>query len=78
MVEKNAEQWKIHRCSICECGGDDGQIYKLNNSHPTIISTEAFQTVQEEKIRRSNVELTSDGIKRKSQKYSLKQSDNQR
>ena len=58
--------------SVVNVGGKEGQIYKLNNSHPAIISKEMFDAVQEEKKHRTNVELTSDGIKRKSQKYSSK------
>lgn len=58
--------------SVVNIGGEEGQIYKLNNSHLAIISKEMFDVVQEEKLKRSNVELTDDGIRRKSQKYSSK------
>lgn len=62
--------------SVVNAGGEEGQIYKLNNSHPAIISKEMFDAVQEEKHKRSNVELTNDGIKRKGSKYSSKQGGN--
>lgn len=51
--------------SVVNVGGEEGQIYKLNNSHPAIISKEMFDVVQKEKLKRSNVELTDDGMKRK-------------
>ena len=40
------------------------------NNHPPIIDEEIFLKVQEEHARRSNVEMTPDGKKRKSTKYS--------
>ena len=46
--------------SVVNVGGEEGQIYKLNNSHPAIISKEMFDVVQKEKLKRSNVELTDD------------------
>lgn len=58
--------------SVVNVGGEEGQIYKLNNSHPAIISKEMFDVVQKEKLKRSNVELTDDGMKRKSKKYNSK------
>lgn len=41
-------------------------------NHPAIISEETFKAVQIEKGRRSNIEITEDGVKRKSTKYSAK------
>lgn len=41
-------------------------------NHPAIISEETFKAVQLEKGRRSNVEITEDGVKRKNTKYSAK------
>lgn len=32
--------------SIVNVGGEEGQVYKLNNSHPAIISKEMFDVVQ--------------------------------
>ena len=58
--------------SVVNVGGEEGQIYKLNNSHPAIISKEMFDVVQKEKLKRSNVEITDDGMKRKSNKYNSK------
>lgn len=55
-------------------GGKEGQIYKLNNSHQAIVSKEQFEVVQEEKLKRSNVEIIENGVsKRKRKKYSSKQ-----
>lgn len=71
-VEEMLSNEKYIGISAVNVGGEEGQIYKLNNSHPSIIPKEMLDTVQEEKKHRSNVELTSDGIKRKSQKYSSK------
>ena len=58
--------------SVVNVGGEEGQIYKLNNSHPAIISKEMFDTVKEDNLSRSNVEQTEDGPKRKKTKYSSK------
>lgn len=46
--------------------------YCANNNHPPIIDEEIFEKVQSERIRRSNIEITSEVKKRKSRKYSLK------
>ena len=46
--------------------------YVSENNHPPIISKEKFQAVQAEKINRSNVKKTKDGVQRKSSKYSSK------
>jgi site-specific DNA recombinase len=40
--------------------------------HPAIISKEKFDRVQEEKARRSNIEIDPDGVKRKSTHYEKK------
>jgi uncharacterized protein (UPF0218 family) len=42
------------------------------SNHPAIISKEIFEAVQAEKLRRSNVEITENGTKRKSTRYSKK------
>ena len=47
------------------------QVFSSNN-HPPIIDEEIFLKVQEERARRSNIEITPDGKKRKSVKYSSK------
>ena len=47
--------------------------YLASGSHPAIISKEVFETVQKEKVRRSNVVKDENGTaKRKSKKYSSK------
>ena len=46
------------------------ECYLSKKNHPAIVSDEIFKSVQIEKGRRSNVEVTEDGIKRKSTKYS--------
>lgn len=71
-VEEILNNEKYIGVAVVNVGGEEGQIYKLNNSHPAIISKETFDAVQEEKSRRSNVENTENGLKRKSTKYSSK------
>ena len=46
--------------------------YVSENNHPPIIIKERFQAVQLEKINRSNIKKTKDGVQRKSSKYSSK------
>lgn len=47
--------------------------YLASGSHPAIISKEAFEAVQIEKVRRSNVVKDENGtVKRKDYKYSSK------
>lgn len=75
-VEEMLSNEKYIGISVVNVGGKEGQVYKLNNSHPAIISKEMFDAVQEEKLKRSNVELTDAGMKRKSNKYSSKQGGN--
>ncbi|MCT7670578.1 MAG: recombinase family protein [Lactobacillus iners] len=57
---------------VVNAGGKEGQIYKLNNFHPAIISKEMFDAVQEEKHKRSNVVVDDNGIHRNTTKYSSK------
>lgn len=71
-IEEMLRNEKYIGVSVVNVGGEEGQIYKLNNSHPAIISKEMFDVVQKEKLKRSNVELTDDGMKRKSNKYNSK------
>lgn len=72
-VEGMLSNEKYIGVSVVNVGGEEGQIYKLNNSHPAIISKEMFDVVQEEKHKRSNVEIIENGVsKRKSKKYSSK------
>lgn len=53
---------------VVNAGGKEGQIYKLNNFHPAIISKEMFDAVQEEKHKRSNVVVDDNGIHRNTTK----------
>lgn len=46
--------------------------YLSEDNLPAIISSETFQAVQMEKMRRSNVNKSKDGTKRKNKKYSSK------
>lgn len=46
--------------------------YLASGNNPAIISKEAFEAVQIEKTRRSNVVKGENGVKRKSKKYSSK------
>ena len=71
-IEEMLSNEKYIGVSVVNVDGKEGQIYKLNNSHPAIISKEMFDVVQKEKLKRSNVELTDDGMKRKSNKYNSK------
>lgn len=56
--------------AVVNVGGEEGSIYKLNNSHQQIISNEIFNAVQEEKLKRSNVVTDENGTHRSSKKYS--------
>lgn len=72
-VEKMLSNEKYIGISAVNVGGKECQIYKLNNSHPSIISKEMFDSVQEEKIQRSNLDITENRVsQRKSKKYSSK------
>lgn len=75
-IEEMLSNEKYIGIAVVNVDGEEGQVYKLNNSHPAIISNEIFDAVQEEKLKRSNVELINDEIKRKSSKYSSKQGGN--
>ena len=46
--------------------------YLATDAHPAILPKGVFDAVQKERRRRSNVEQTTDGVKRKSTKYSSK------
>lgn len=46
--------------------------YLASDNNPTIISSETFESVQIEKVRRSNVTKDENGNRRKNQKYSSK------
>lgn len=50
-VEKMLSNEKYIGISAVNVGGKEGQIYKLNNSHPAIILKEMFDTVQKRKYR---------------------------
>ena len=43
--------------------------FEMENSHPPIISEEVFASVQIEKERRTNLERTSNGVRRKETRY---------
>lgn len=72
-IEEMLSNEKYIGISVVNVGGEEGQVYKLNNSHPPIISNEIFDAVQEEKIQRSNLDVSENGVlQRKSKKYSSK------
>ena len=71
-VEEILSNEKYIGISVVNVGGEEGQIYKLNNSHPAIISKEMFDVVQEEKHKRSNVIVDENGTHRSNKKYSSK------
>ena len=54
--------------------GERRQYYAVG-SHPAIISKEIFEAVQEERKRRSNVEIIDGKKTRKASKYSSKTND---
>jgi hypothetical protein len=58
--------------AVVNAGGEEGHIYKLNNSHTAIISKEIFDAVQEEKLKRSNVVTDESRMHRSNTKYSSK------
>jgi site-specific DNA recombinase len=51
---------------------DESEKYYSTNNHVPIISTEKFELIQEERIKRSNIILDDTGVKRKSTHYSMK------
>lgn len=69
-VEKMLSNEKYIGIAAVKIGGEEGQVYKLNNSHPAIISKEKFDAVQEEKLKRSNIIVDESGTHRSSTKYS--------
>ena len=71
-VEEMLSNEKYIGVSVVNVGGEEGRIYKLNNSHPAIISKEMFNAVQEEKLKRSNVVVDENGTHRSNKKYSSK------
>lgn len=71
-IEEMLSNEKYIGVSVVNVGGEEGQIYKLNNSHPAIISKEMFDSVQEEKLKRSNIVVDENGIHRNTTKYSSK------
>ena len=71
-VEEMLSNEKYIGISVVNVGGKEGQIYKLNNSHPAIISKEMFDAVQEEKLKRSNIVVDENEIHRNTTKYSSK------
>ena len=52
-VDKMLSNEKYIGTAVVNLGGEEGQIYKLNNAHRAIISKEKFDAVQEEKLKRS-------------------------
>ena len=71
-IEEMLSNEKYIGVSVVNVGGEEGQIYKLNNSHPAIISKEMFDAVQKEKHKRSNVIVDENGTHRSNKKYSSK------
>ncbi len=71
-VDKMLSNEKYIGTAVVNLGGEEGQIYKLNNAHRAIISKEKFDAVQEEKLKRSNITSDENGYKRSSKKYSSK------
>ena len=48
-------------------------VYQMKECIPPIITESEFRAVQEERVKRSNVEVDEDGVvRRKSKKYSSK------
>lgn len=71
-VEEMLSNEKYIGIVVVNVDGEEGQIYKLNNSHPAIISRETFDTVQKEKLKRSNMVTDENGSHRSKMKYSSK------
>lgn len=71
-VEEILSNEKYIGIAVVNAGGEEGRIYKLNNSHQAIISKEIFDAVQEEKQKRSNLVVDENGIHRSNKKYSSK------
>lgn len=71
-IEEMLSNEKYIGIAVVNVDGEEGQIYKLNNSHPAIISNEIFDDVQEEKLKRSNVIVDESVTHRSGKKYSSK------
>lgn len=72
-LEEMLSNEKYIGIAVVNVDGEEGQIYRLNNSHPAIISNEIFDAVQKTCKQRSNVETDEHGnTHRKSTKYSSK------
>lgn len=69
-VEEMLSNEKYIGIAVVNVDGEEGQIYRLNNSHPAIISNEIFDAVQEEKLKRSNMVTDENGRHRSKRKYS--------
>ena len=74
-IEEMLSNEKYIGVSVVNVDGKEDQIYKLNNSHPAIISKEMFDAVQKEKHKRSNVIVDENGTHRSNKKYSLQRSE---
>lgn len=72
-VEEMLSNEKYIGIAVVNVDGEEGQIYRLNNSHPAIISNEIFDAVQKAKPERSNVVTDENGRHRSKTKYSSKQ-----
>lgn len=71
-VEEMLSNEKYIGIAVVNVDGEEGQIYRLNNSHSAIISNEIFDAVQKEKLKRSNVIVDENGTHRSGKKYSSK------
>ncbi len=71
-VEEILSNEKYIGISVVNVGSEGGRIYKLNNSHPAIISKEMFNVVQKEKHKRSNVIVYENGTHRSNKNYRSK------
>lgn len=74
-IEEILSNEKYIGIAVVNVDGEEGQIYKLNNSHPAIIPNEIFDAVQKEKLKRSNVIVDENGTHRSNKKYSSKRKD---
>jgi site-specific DNA recombinase len=74
-VEEMLSNEKYIGIAVVNVDGEEGQIYKLNNSHQAIVSNEIFDAVQKEKLKRSNMVTDENGRHRNSTKYSSKKTD---
>lgn len=69
-IESMLSNEKYIGIAVVNVGGEEGNIYKLNNSHPAIISKDIFYAVLKEKMKRTNVVTDENGTHRSSTKYS--------